>query len=309
MEQQIPVEDTDLMRELFGASDRHAKSLQREFGVDVLARDGGIKVVGDEPEVKRAAAVLQRAIHVCQRDGSLSEEAFRRILEEPRGGKKKVRAAKLPRGITGRTRGQDQYLENLSNHDISFAVGPAGTGKTFLAAAVAVARLLEGNCRKIVLCRPAVEAGEHLGFLPGDFQAKINPYLRPLYDALFNLLDMNQVSRYIDNDVIEVAPLAYMRGRTLDKAFIILDEAQNTTPGQMKMFLTRMGRDSQVVVTGDVTQVDLPAGDRSGLVDAMELLEGVPGIAVTRLERSDIVRHPLVQRIVEAYERREKAAE
>jgi phosphate starvation-inducible PhoH-like protein len=194
----------------------------------------------------------------------------------------------------------------MRSHDIVFAVGPAGTGKTYLAVACAVAALRRGQFRRLVLTRPAVEAGEHLGFLPGDLQAKVNPYLRPLYDALEDLIEFDEVRRTIARDVIEVAPLAYMRGRTLDRSFVILDEAQNTSPEQMKMFLTRMGRSSKVVVTGDVTQMDLPRGARSGLLHALGTLKGIQGIAFVALGRPDIVRHPLVQEIVDAYEAEEE---
>ena len=201
-----------------------------------------------------------------------------------------------------RTPGQKEYVRAIETNDIVIAVGPAGTGKTYLAVACAVAALRRGQFRRLVLTRPAVEAGEHLGFLPGDFHAKVNPYLRPLYDALEDLIDFDEVQRTIARDVIEVAPLAYMRGRTLDRSFIILDEAQNTSPEQMKMFLTRMGRSSKLVVTGDVTQVDLPHGAKSGLLHSREVLKGVQGIGFVSLGRPDIVRHALVQEIVDAYE-------
>jgi phosphate starvation-inducible PhoH-like protein len=202
---------------------------------------------------------------------------------------------------------QAAYVKAIRSHDVVFAIGPAGTGKTYLAVAEAVASLREGRHRKLVLTRPAVEAGEKLGFLPGDFQAKINPYLRPLYDALEEMLRFGDVKRYVEADVIEIVPLAYMRGRTLKHAFIILDEAQNTTPAQMKMFLTRMGADSKVVVTGDVTQVDLPEGTTSGLLEAERVLAGVPGLEILRFSRRDVIRHPMVQRIVDAYERDDAA--
>jgi phosphate starvation-inducible PhoH-like protein len=208
----------------------------------------------------------------------------------------------LPRPLTPN---QERYVRSIRARDVVFSIGPAGTGKTYLAVAEAVAALRSEQVRKLVLTRPAVEAGEKLGFLPGDFQAKINPYLRPLYDALGELLPYGEVKRALAHDVIEIVPLAYMRGRTLKDAFIILDEAQNTTPSQMKMFLTRMGMGSKMVVNGDVTQVDLPEGSASGLIEAIRILEGVTGIDVVRLGPLDILRHPLVQRIVDAYERLE----
>ena len=208
----------------------------------------------------------------------------------------------LPAGVQHRSRGQEGYIRAMQRETVTFAIGPAGTGKTYLAAAVALTALRRGYFRKLVLVRPAVEAGERLGFLPGDFEAKVSPYLRPLYDALSGHLQPGRLQHFLETDVIEIAPLAYMRGRTLDNAFIILDEAQNTTPGQMKMFLTRMGQRSKVVVTGDATQVDLPSNQTSGLVEAERLLRNVSGIAVVHLDKKDIVRHPLVQKIVNAYE-------
>jgi phosphate starvation-inducible PhoH-like protein len=201
-----------------------------------------------------------------------------------------------------RSPGQEAYLQAIEKNEIVFCIGPAGTGKTFLAVHMAVSFLREGLIRRIILCRPAVEAGEKLGFLPGDFQAKINPYLRPLYDALNDILDYDQVKRYLEREIIEIIPLAYMRGRTLNNAFIILDEGQNTSISQMKMFLTRMGMESRIVVNGDVTQVDLPDGIPSGLIHAQRIIREIPGIAWIRMEKRDIVRHPLVRRIVEAYE-------
>ncbi|MBV8233356.1 MAG: PhoH family protein, partial [Planctomycetaceae bacterium] len=211
--------------------------------------------------------------------------------------------------VRPRTAGQTRYLQALRENELVFCVGPAGTGKTYLAVAMAVSALRRGSIKKIVLVRPAVEAGEHLGFLPGDLEAKINPYLRPLLDALHDLMDYDQIRRYMGSDLIEIAPLAYMRGRTLNDAVIILDEGQNTTVPQMKMFLTRMGQNARIVVTGDVTQVDLPLATVSGLADAVERLRDVPGVGIVSLDKSDIVRHPLVQAIVNAYEGTEPVKE
>jgi phosphate starvation-inducible PhoH-like protein len=309
MEQVIPIGDDELLRALFGPGDRNLRRLRQRFGVDVVVRGEGIKLVGEEAAVDEAADALRRAVAVFRRDGHLSEESMRHILDDagavPEREAERANGAggPLPEGVHPRTRGQDAYVAAMQKNAMTFAIGPAGTGKTFLAAAHAVAELRRGAYRKLVLCRPAVEAGERLGFLPGDIEAKVNPYLRPLYDALFALLDAQQVRRYIDQDVIEIAPLAYMRGRTLERAFIILDEAQNTTPKQMQMFLTRMGLHSRIVVTGDITQIDLPPGQKSGLVHAIRILDGVDGIGIVRMTRSDIVRHPVVQRVVDAYER------
>jgi len=317
MEQVIPIGDEDLLRALFGPGDRHLRRLRQRFGVDVVLRDQGVKLIGEEAAVVEAASAVRRAIGIWRRDHQLTDEAMRRVVDDggpvaesdaqPQPGNDGV-GAPPPRpqqndGVHPRTAGQDLYVAAIRDHAITFAIGPAGTGKTYLAVAVAVSELRRGNFRKLVLCRPAVEAGERLGFLPGDIEAKVNPYLRPLYDALFALLDAQQVRKYIDHDVIEIAPLAYMRGRTLERAFIILDEAQNTTPKQMKMFLTRMGLHSRIVVTGDVTQIDLPQGQGSGLSEAVRILDGTEGIGIVRMTRSDIVRHPVVQRVVDAYDR------
>jgi phosphate starvation-inducible PhoH-like protein len=317
MEQVIPVGDEDLLRALFGPGDRHLRRLRQRFGVDVVLRDQGVKVIGEEAAVVEAASAVRRAIGIWRRDHQLTDEAMRRIVDDggpvaeseaqslggnDGAGVPPPRTASLD-GVHPRTTGQDRYVGAILDNAITFAIGPAGTGKTFLAVAVAVSELRRGNFRKLVLCRPAVEAGERLGFLPGDIEAKVNPYLRPLYDALFALLDTQQTRKFIDHDVIEIAPLAYMRGRTLERAFVILDEAQNTTPKQMKMFLTRMGLHSRIVVTGDVTQIDLPQGQASGLSEAIRILDGTEGIGIVRMTRSDIVRHPVVQRVVDAYDR------
>jgi phosphate starvation-inducible PhoH-like protein len=317
MEQVIPIGDEDLLRALFGPGDRHLRRLRQRFGVDVVLRDQGLKLVGEEAAVVEAASAVRRAIGIWRRDHQLTDEAMRRVVDDggpvaesdaqPETGNDGAGAPPLRAqpndGVHPRTAGQDHYVAAIRDHAITFAIGPAGTGKTYLAVAVAVSELRRGNFRKLVLCRPAVEAGERLGFLPGDIEAKVNPYLRPLYDALFALLDAQQVRKYIDHDVIEIAPRAYMRGRTLERAFIILDEAQNTTPKQMKMFLTRMGLHSRIVVTGDVTQIDLPQGQGSGLSEAVRILDGTEGIGIVRMTRSDIVRHPVVQRVVDAYDR------
>ena len=303
-------------RALYGLGNRALRRLRDRLGVRVTARGGSVTIHGDAGAARAARRVLEGLIARVGRGEEIDDHAVDRAIageavgegEGPRGGggdgngDGRVVRALDDSYVVPRTAGQAEYVRAIRDHDITFAIGPAGTGKTYLAVACAVAALRQGRFRRLVLTRPAVEAGEHLGFLPGDFQAKVNPYLRPLYDALEDLIDFDEVRRTIERDVIEVAPLAYMRGRTLDRCFIILDEAQNTTPEQMKMFLTRMGRSSRMVVTGDVTQVDLPRGVRSGLLHSREVLKDVAGIGFVALGRPDIVRHPLVQEIVEAYE-------
>jgi phosphate starvation-inducible PhoH-like protein len=312
----IRLRDGEEERALHGMGSRVLRRLGERLGVRVAARGGSATIHGPAAQVHAAKRVLEALIArglagEAITDGVLEEALAGESMGSPAGA-----AAAAPSGdrvvralddsyVVPRSDGQKAYVRAIETHDIVFAVGPAGTGKTYLAVACAVAALRAGKFRRLVLTRPAVEAGEHLGFLPGDLAAKVNPYLRPLYDALEDLIDFDEVQRTIARDVIEVAPLAYMRGRTLDRSFIILDEAQNTSPEQMKMFLTRMGRESKVVVTGDATQVDLPKGARSGLLHSRDILRGVPGIAFVDLARADIVRHPLVQAIVDAYEGKE----
>ena len=304
----ITLEQPDKKLALFGSGDRYLRLIRDTFGVQVVSRDDERRLSGDREQVGKAAAVLEQMQKALRRQDWLSSEdvgqAIGRAVEEAH-----VRTAdEIDVYVKGhcvrpRTPGQRTYVEAMLKYDLTFCIGPAGTGKTYLAVAAAASQLKHGQTKRIVLARPAVEAGERLGFLPGDLQAKVNPYLRPLFDALHDMMDFEQVKRFMMNDVIEVIPLAFMRGRTLNASVVILDEAQNTTTSQMLMFLTRLGHDSKMVVTGDVTQVDLPAGTRSGLVDAMEKLSGIKGIAMVQLERSDIVRHRLVQNIVNAYER------
>jgi phosphate starvation-inducible PhoH-like protein len=310
MDVTVPLHSVEEERALLGPRDAHVRAVRNRFGVALTIRDGRVHVEGEEEDVSDAVRVVRALLAHLRTEGALEEDDVQRLLEsggaepEPEGTDRS-----LPAGVSWRSPGQQRYVRAIERNTITFAIGPAGTGKTYLAAAMAVTALRRGHFKKLVLVRPAVEAGEHLGFLPGDFVAKINPYLRPLYDALSAHLEPGKLKFFMDTDVIEIAPLAYMRGRTLDEAFIILDEAQNTTPGQMKMFLTRMGRASKVIVTGDVTQVDLPPNQRSGLIDAERLLCNVSGIGVVRLERKDIVRHPLVQKIVNAYEQRDHGGE
>lgn len=292
---------------LFGTRDQHIKRIRDAFGVDITHRDGQIRIAGSSSAVAGATEALKQLKALVEQRGVISEEEVARVVRQQSETETAVKDAPivvLPSGrqIRPRTAGQANYVAAIRAHDLTFAVGPSGTGKTYLAVALAVEALKAQQIRKIVLVRPAVEAGESLGFLPGDLHAKINPYLRPLLDALYEMMDYDQIKRQMEEDVIEVVPLAYMRGRTLNEAFIILDEAQNTTVSQMKMFLTRMGNGSKIVVAGDETQIDLPPHTRSGLSDAIKRLQNIPGFASARLGKSDIVRHPLVMEIVRAYE-------
>jgi phosphate starvation-inducible PhoH-like protein len=309
----IPLQSHDEARALLGISDRHARLFRAAFDVAITVRNGELHLDGAAENVAAAARAAEEILKRFRASGQVDEEEVELLLRAGGaggaaggGGTADLGRNRAGRVVVPRTPGQRAYVKALAEQEVVLAIGPAGTGKTYLAVAMAVRLLREGRVKKLVLARPAVEAGEKLGFLPGTYEAKVNPYLRPLYDALYDLVDPAQIRKFQDNDVIEVAPLAYMRGRTLADAFIILDEAQNTTPGQMKMALTRMGEGSRMVVTGDVTQIDLPHPAASGLVHAARLLQGVPGIAFCHFDRGDIVRHPLVQRIVDAYERYER---
>ena len=304
----ITLEQPDKKLALFGTADRHLRQIRDAFGVTVTSRDDDVRFGGEAEKVAKAAEALARLQRLLRRQEWLSTEDVDKAIGasagvgKPRGPGEIDTYSKGP-GVVAKTEGQQRYIDAIYSHDLTFCIGPAGTGKTYLAVAVAANLLKRGACKRIVLARPAVEAGERLGFLPGDLQAKVNPYLRPLFDALHDMMDFEQVKRFMVSEIIEVVPLAFMRGRTLSDAVIILDEAQNTTASQMLMFLTRLGHDSKMVVTGDSTQVDLPGGIRSGLDDAVDKLREVPGIAIVKLERGDIVRHRLVQNIVNAYER------
>jgi phosphate starvation-inducible PhoH-like protein len=307
VESNISVVNSEALLALFGTRDQHVRKIRDVLGVSISARNGQIHIEGDPKAVAAATEVFEQLQNQANLQGALGEEDVGRILAAVRNGQSTTQTApvevlRLGRQVRPKTPGQARYVEAIRNKSIVFCSGPAGTGKTYLAVATAVAALKQQTIRKLVLVRPAVEAGESLGFLPGDLQAKINPYLRPLMDALRDVMDPELIKRYTDEDLIEVIPLAYMRGRTLNEAFIILDEAQNTTVAQMKMFLTRMGMGSKIVVSGDTTQIDLPSHTRSGLVDALERLAGIEGIACVALSEADIVRHPLVQAIVKAYD-------
>ncbi len=295
---------------LLGTRDQHLKQIRREIPANISTRDGNILVQGDEQAVIKATAVLEELRNRLRENGSLSADAVSQVIRRVTSGESTLSTDPIGvrggRSITPRTPGQTKYVEAIRENALVFCTGPAGTGKTYLAVATAVEALRAQRIRKIVLVRPAVEAGESLGYLPGDLQAKINPYLRPLLDALTEMMDFDQMRRCMDEDVIEVVPLAYMRGRTLNRAFIILDEAQNTTVSQMKMFLTRMGEGSQVVVSGDTSQTDLPPHTKSGLIDALARLRNIEGFAKVTLSGDDIVRHRLVQDIVRAYDEGKK---
>jgi phosphate starvation-inducible PhoH-like protein len=307
----ISLEQPDKKLALFGSADRYLRLIRETLGVQIIARDDELRLSGEKEQVSKAAAVLEQMQKRLRRQDWLSTEDVGSALKEVTHADQERRAGDIEvyakgTSIRPKTDGQKRYVEAMFAHDLAFCIGPAGTGKTYLAVAVAASILKAGQAKRIVLARPAVEAGERLGFLPGDMQAKVNPYLRPLFDALHDMMDFEQVKRFMVNDVIEVIPLAFMRGRTLNDSVIILDEAQNTTASQMLMFLTRLGHNSKMIVTGDTTQIDLPADVDSGLVDAMNKLKGIKGIAMVELERGDIVRHRLVQNIVNAYERNDK---
>jgi phosphate starvation-inducible PhoH-like protein len=299
---------------LFGSFDENIKLIESQYNVKVISRGSEIKVNGDAENVSRAVRAINGLLTLINRGEALSEQNVRYVLSLVKEGNEDkltemtgdcVCITAKGKPIKPKTLGQKKYLECIKNNTITLGAGPAGTGKTYLAVAMAVNAFRAKEINRIILTRPAVEAGEKLGFLPGDLQQKVDPYLRPLYDALFDMLGAESFQRYQERGSIEVAPLAYMRGRTLDDSFIILDEAQNTTREQMKMFLTRLGFNSKIVVTGDITQIDLPDGKKSGLVEAMKILKGIDDIAINIFTEKDVVRHRLVQDIIKAYERQE----
>ncbi len=299
---------------LFGMNDEHISLIEREYGVSLALRGNQIQISGGEKEAAWAAEAVRMLLDMIRRGETVDRLRVRYVLSMVQEGRTDLTEESLSnivavthRGkqIRAKTLGQAQYVETIRTHDLTFATGPAGTGKTYLAMAMAVVALRNKEVERIILTRPAVEAGEKLGFLPGDLTQKVDPYLRPLYDALYEFMGPDAYQRLTERGIVEVAPLAYMRGRTLSDAFIILDEAQNTTSEQMKMFLTRMGFRCRMVVTGDITQTDLPFGHKSGLAEAVELLRGIPEIGIAELTVKDVVRHELVQRIIEAYDARQ----
>ena len=301
---------------ILGDMDKYLRKLQRQFSVNIIDRDGLLKIIGEEENAEKTKEVLLSLLKLSQKGNRISEQnvdyAISLTIKEGKAEQLLqleedfVARTALGKPVKPKTLGQKSYVDKIRKNMITFGVGPAGTGKTYLAMAMAITAFRQEEVSRIILTRPAIEAGEKLGFLPGDLQSKVDPYLRPLYDALYNIMGPEQYLANAEKGLIEVAPLAYMRGRTLDNAYIILDEAQNTTPAQMKMFLTRIGFGSKVIVTGDLTQKDLEEGKRSGLEDAMFILKNVEGIAFSELTSEDVVRHPLVQRIVNAYEKDEE---
>ena len=316
MEQRISIDRLEQAVNIFGSFDENIRLLEKEFEVTVVNREGELRVEGGEENVSLAARAVQALLTLSSRGEIIGEQNVRYVIGLVRSGQD-ARITELTgdvlcisakgRPIKPKTIGQKEYIKSVLNNTITIGVGPAGTGKTYLAVAAAVQAFRDKQVNRIILTRPAVEAGERLGFLPGDLQSKVDPYLRPLYDALFDMLGAETYQKYLERGNIEVAPLAYMRGRTLDDSFIILDEAQNTSREQMKMFLTRLGFGSKIVITGDVTQIDLPDGKASGLKEAMRVLRKVEGIGICELTNNDVVRHVMVQRIVKAYEDYETA--
>ncbi|MCL1863831.1 MAG: PhoH family protein [Defluviitaleaceae bacterium] len=301
-----------LIHNVFGKLDEHVKKVEQAFAVTVITRDDGVHIMSNTPSAnpKKAEKVLHHLVTLAKKGETITEQQVNYSIAslEEEGKIESISDDTICNTIQGRpikpkTVGQKKYIDQIRKNTIVFSVGPAGTGKTYLAMAMAITAFRAGQVNRIILTRPAIEAGEKLGFLPGDLQQKVDPYLRPLYDALHDIMGAETFQRNVERQLIEVAPLAYMRGRTLDNSFIVLDEAQNTTPEQMKMFLTRLGADSKAVITGDITQIDLPDGKNSGLIEATKILDNIEGIAISHLTSKDVVRHPLVQKIINAYDK------
>jgi len=314
-ERSIGIENSQIVTEIFGKLDENINIIEKELNIDIVMRDGSIKLIGEDANIELGERVIYHLRDVIKAEKVLTKQDVRYAIQMvAQGEEEKIKKllndviciTATGKGIKPKTLGQKRYIDSIRENDIVFGIGPAGTGKTYLAMAMAVQAFKNKEVNRIILTRPAVEAGEHLGFLPGDLQEKVDPYLRPIYDALFEILGAENYIRYMEKGLIEVAPLAYMRGRTLDSAYVILDEAQNTTNEQMKMFLTRLGYGSKAIITGDITQVDLPRGKDSGLKTVTKILENIDNIGIVQLSRLDIVRHPLVQKIIEAYEKFEE---
>ena len=311
------ITDDKFERELFGNFDENIQIIERSLNVDVLLREGNIVLIGQSKNVDKTIEFINELYKNFKKGKTLDKQSINYAISLLMEGNKEqieeledtIAVTKKGREVKPKTIGQKHYINLIRNNDITLGVGPAGTGKTYLAVAMAVRAFKKDEISRIILTRPAVEAGESLGFLPGDLKDKVDPYLRPLYDALFDMLGDEKCAKYLERGIIEVAPLAFMRGRTLDNAFIILDEAQNTTPEQMKMFLTRLGFGSKAVVTGDLTQIDLPSKTRSGLIQAMDVLKDVDGVGINKFTEKDVVRHELVQRIIKAYEKYDEKQE
>lgn len=314
IEYNIQINDMEKIMNLFGNFDQNLNVIEDEFGVDIIVREGEVKIIGAEPAVKMARKTLDILLKMQETGETVTSHSVSYTIElvkegeENRSGELSDVIITSARGkaIRSRTIGQKQYIDAIHNNEVVFGIGPAGTGKTYLAMAMAVKAFKNREVSRIILTRPAVEAGEKLGFLPGDLQNKVDPYLRPLYDALHDIMGAETYQKNIERGAIEIAPLAYMRGRTLDDSYVILDEAQNTSPEQMKMFLTRLGIGSKAIVTGDITQIDLPRGKYSGLKEVMEVLKNVKGIGFVFLKEKDVVRHKLVRDIIKAYEKHEE---
>lgn len=308
MQKLIKLNSNEEAKALYGNLDQNVRQVEKDHRVKIVARNDRLKIMGDKKNVEDAHRFFVKLLEMHRKGGRLPEKKGEEVVEAkvtpPQGGG--IHFFHRGKVIQARSENQLAYLKAISTHDIVISIGPAGTGKTYLAMAAAIEALKKKYVARIILTRPAVEAGENLGFLPGDLAAKVNPYLRPLYDALYDMLEFDEVARYTERGAIEIAPIAYMRGRTLNDSYVILDEAQNCTHSQMKMFLTRLGQTSKVVITGDITQIDLPSAKKSGLVEIRNILADIPDIQFIYLNETDVVRHPLVQEIIKAYDKHER---
>lgn len=305
---------TKYIANVFGQFDINMTKIEKAFNIQVVARGNEVKIIGTEESINKANKVIGELIKVAQKSETITSQNVDYIISLVQDGSEEeyekvnndfICLTNAGKPIKSKTLGQKQYVDQIRNNTIVFGIGPAGTGKTYLAMAMAITAFKKNQVQRIILTRPAIEAGEKLGFLPGDLQSKVDPYLRPLYDALYEIMGPDAFEKNLERGLVEVAPLAYMRGRTLNNAFIVLDEAQNTTPQQMKMFLTRIGMGSKAVITGDITQIDLLPNEKSGLIEVGDVLNEIEGIGFTYLTRKDVVRHPLVQKIIDAYEEKE----